>query len=244
MKRKTRTLLWTVAAALLVGCGNDTDDYYPLEPGTAWRYSIAMTTMDSTETKKFIVQATRPRIWQGESLPVRLTLDGTRLFYRKDDTGVYRVATQRQDEKSPVSVPDNQNIVFQYPLEKGASWREMGETIALYRTGPPQRSEYWIKTPVAMKYVIEAIDDSITVPAGRFSNCLRIHATGRKANYDAGNYIGRTDITVDKVDWYAPGVGLVKSVRKESTSGRILNHGGMQTFAGQVVFELEAFERG
>lgn len=233
-----------VLVVLFAGCSSNTQDYFPIKPGMSWRYNVEVTTMDGIETKKYIVQAAQARPWQGQSLPVRQTLDGTRLFYLKNDDGVYRVATRRQEEKVPAAVPGGRSIVLQYPLEKGTTWQETSETIALYRTGPPQRSEYWIHAPVKLEYVIEATDDNVKVPAGRFDNCVRVHATGRTPNYDAGNYVGRTDITVDKTDWYAPGVGLVKSVRVESTTGKVLNRGSMQTFAGRLVFELEAFERG
>ncbi|MDZ7736066.1 MAG: hypothetical protein U5P41_08150 [Gammaproteobacteria bacterium] len=231
-------------AMLLTACSNDRQTYFPLDPGTYWRYNIKSTTMDGMETKKYIIQVTQPRDWQGESVPVRTTLAGMHVFYEQNDEGIFRIATRRHDQKTPTAVPDDRHTVLKYPLQPGTSWSEVAETIALYRTGPPQRSEYWIHAPVKLKYVIEATDDSVKVPAGRFDNCLRVQATGRTPNYDAGNYIGRTDIIVDKTDWYAPGVGLVKSVRKETTTGKVLGREGMQTFAGGMVFELEEFERG
>ncbi len=229
----------------LAACGSDSQQrYFPLEPGMSWRYDVQSTTMDGTETQKYLVQAGTPRRWQEQRLPVRMTLAGTRLFYRRNDQGVFHVATQRSDDEQPTAVPEDRRTVLPYPLEPGTAWHEMTQTTSLYRTGPPQRSEYWIHAPVKLHYVIEATDDSVKVPAGRFDDCLRVHATGRRSNYDAGNYIGRTDIIVDQTDWYAPGIGLVKSVRNEATTGRVLNHGSMQTFAGSKTFELEAFERG
>lgn len=244
MFRNYAVLLLSFCTMFFTACSHDGPTYFPLEPGTYWRYKIESTTMDGTETKKFVVQATQPRKWRDEKIPVRTTLAGTHLFYEYNEQGVYRVATQRNDQQAPSAVPDNRRTVLQYPLKPGTSWTEMTETNALYRTGPPQRSEYWIHAPVPLTYVIEATDDSVKVPAGRFENCLRVRATGKTPNYDAGNYIGRTDIIVEKTDWYAPGVGLVKSVRKETTTGKVLNHGSMQTFAGEMVFELETFRRG
>lgn len=244
MFRNYAVVVLSLGVMFFTACSNNGQAYFPLEPGIYWRYNIESTTMDGTETKKFIVQATQQRSWEGKTVPVRTTLAGTRLFYERTEQGILRVATQRIDQQSPAAVPENQRTVLKYPLEPGTSWTEMTETSALYRTGPPQRSEYWIHAPVPLTYVIEATDDTVRVPAGRYENCLRVHATGKTPNYDAGNYIGRTDIIVDQTDWYAPGVGLVKSVRRETTTGKVLNHGGMQTFAGEMVFELETFRRG
>lgn len=235
-----RKLLAIFITLFLSACSNDSEVYFPLEPGTQWSYIVRSTTMDGTETKKFIVQTTHPREWNDETRFVRTTLAGTWLFYDRNEQGIYNVAIERQDQAAPYAVPENQRTVLKYPLQAGTSWSEMTETAALYRTGPPQRSEYWIHAPVRLNYVIEAIDDSVKVPAGRFNNCLRVHAEGQTPNYDAGNYVGRTNIIIKKTDWYAPGVGLVKSVREETTTSKVLNHGSMQTFAGKLIYELEA----
>lgn len=240
-----RITIGLVLPLLLAACGGDSQArYFPLEQGMSWRYVVQSTTMDGTETQKYVIQAGEPRSWQGETLPVRVTLAGSRLFYRVNEKGVFRVATQRPDAAKPTAVSDDRRTVLRYPLEPGTAWQETSETVTLYRTGPPQRSEYHIKVPVNLEYTIQAANDSVKVPAGRFTNCLRIRAEGVKRQYDAGNYVGRTDITVEQTDWYAPGIGLVKSVRKESTSNKVLNHGSMQTFAGSLTFELESFEAG
>jgi hypothetical protein len=52
---------------------------------------------------------------------------------------------------------------------------------------------------------------------------------------DAGNYIGRTIVRVNETSWYAPGVGLVKSIREETTESQALDK-------GQLIIELELFE--
>ena len=234
-----------VLLLLLAACsGHPQSRYFPLEPGMTWRYDVQSTTMDGTETKKYVIQAGEPRSWQGETLPVRVTLARSRLIYRVNEQGVFRVATQRPDAAKPTAVGENRRTVLRYPLEPGTSWQATTETMTLYRTGPPQRSEYRIKVPVNLEYTIEATNDSVKVPAGRFDDCLRVQATGIKRQYDASNYIGRTDITVEQTDWYAPGVGLVKSVREESTSSKLQNQGSTQTFAGRLTFELESFESG
>lgn len=230
------------ALVLLAACYRaDSDSYFPIEPGMAWSYSLNVTTMDGSQIKKHLVQAAAPREWNGQSLPVRRTVDGTWLFYQETDMGLYLAGHQAPGQPTPVALAERRQPVLHYPLETGTKWSVETETIALFRTGPPQRTEYRITAPVLVHYEVESVNDTVTVPAGRFYNCLRVRGTGVRRQYDAGNYIGRTDISIDKTDWYAPGVGLVKSVRKESTTNRVLNHGEHQIFAGRVEMELESF---
>lgn len=236
--------LIVIVLLLLAACDHrESDSYFPLEPGMTWRYHLDVTTMDGTQTQKHLIQASASRQWNGQSLPVRRTIDGTWLFYRKTDTGVYLAGYQNADYPAPEAIADARQLLLHLPLELGTTWSSETETIALFRTGPPQRTEYRITVPVLMHYSVESIDDVVTVPAGRFYNCIRVQGTGIRRQIDAGNYIGRTNITIEKTDWYAPGIGLVKSVREESTSNRVLNHGEHQIFAGRVEMALESFQR-
>ena len=71
---------------------------------------------------------------------------------------------------------------------------------------------------------IESLDDTITVPAGQFSKCMRIKMTG-SAYKNAGNYVGLTLVNVEQTNWYSPGVGLVKLERLETTQSAALDKG-------------------
>ncbi|MDX1519073.1 MAG: hypothetical protein R3318_03045, partial [Gammaproteobacteria bacterium] len=90
-------------------------------------------------------------------------------------------------------------------------------------------------TRVPVVATIESMRDTVKVPAGTFRNCMRIRTEG-KAFVDAGNYVGNTVVGVDETSWYAPGVGLVKTVRKETTTKKALDY-------GEIILELEAFRK-
>ncbi len=222
------------------GCDRSPSAYYPLEPGLRWFYTLHVTTMDSTEEQKLLLASARSVDWRGKPVHARRSLDGTTLFYLENAEGIHHVASRRPNAVEPQPVEKGERIILQYPLEPGTTWYADSKTLVLYRTGPPQRSEFHIIAPVRLKYTIEALDDTVAVPAGKFRDCLRVRAIG-KTKYDARNYVGLTNITVEKTDWYAPGIGLIKSVREEITSSKVLNHGRMQTFAGRIVMELESF---
>jgi len=88
---------------------------------------------------------------------------------------------------------------------------------------------------VEIHYTVEDLDDEVAVPAGRFSRCLRIRGTGFTSQ-NVGFYVGHTDIRVETTEWYAPNVGLVKAVRKETTTSSVLPGGHYQ-------MELESLSR-
>ena len=69
--------------------------------------------------------------------------------------------------------------------------------------------------------------------AGRFENCMRVEISGN-AFTDAGNYVGITIVRLSETNWYAPGVGLVKSVHKESTKHKALDK-------GEIILMLESY---
>ena len=49
--------------------------------------------------------------------------------------------------------------------------------------------------------------------------------------------MGHTIVSIDETNWYAPGVGLVKSIRKENTTDRVVPR-------GELRLELEEFNHG
>lgn len=73
------------------------------------------------------------------------------------------------------------------------------------------------------------------VPPGRFDECFLVSGHGTTTT-DVGNYIGRAEIEISTEDWFAPGVGLVKSIRTERTSLDALNF-------GRLSMELRALEK-
>jgi hypothetical protein len=115
---------------------------------------------------------------------------------------------------------------FQYPLNVGREWRDIITTQALANAGP---RGIVIVEDVPVRVVLEATDDTVNVAAGTFNDCLRIVQSG-EITIPLGKYqyIQETKITVKNTAWYAPGVGLVKSVRIEGTQSRLLEHGEYQ----------------
>lgn len=119
------------------------------------------------------------------------------------------------------------------PFQVGTEWRGTTRTRLLEKTGPPQETLFRIVQALPMHYRIAATDVVIEVPAGVYRHCLLVEGKGAR-HVNVGNYIGETDIHVETRDWYAPGVGLVRSERRESTTSPALDR-------GELVQVLERF---
>jgi hypothetical protein len=66
----------------------------------------------------------------------------------------------------------------------------------------------------------------IEVPAGRFSGCIRVET---ETSFEGGPY--RKPLTLDYTDWYAPGVGLIKTTASEGgVNGKMIERVELLTF--------------
>lgn len=221
-------------AAGLPGCGGNETDYFPLEKGWTWEYRITRTTSDGAARQKYYVTNLAPMKLQEEWVVPRKTLAGNVYYYKETAEGFERVA-KRTASDADIALDKKRRILLPAPISQGTRWTYPTQTSLLEKTGPPQRTEYRIRAPVKLNYVIESIDDEVRVPAGRFTRCLRVRGAG-SSNVNAANYVGRAHVEVEHIDWYAPEVGLVKTIRREKISSPAID-------PGELVMELESISR-
>ncbi|MEE8321372.1 MAG: hypothetical protein V3R68_05970, partial [Gammaproteobacteria bacterium] len=195
-------------------------------------YAVKITTMDGISWQKYMLVNQSPKYREDQKYFVRKSLDGTLLYYKEIEEGVLFMGKEDVSGIEPVFTRDEQ-FVFRYPLTTGTEWQEVTLTRLLIKTGPPQKTVFKIVEEIPVTIKVETTDDTVKVPAGVFHDCVRITMHGY-AYKDAGNYVGRTLVDVNETSWYAPGVGLVKMVREESTESQALDKGSM-------TIELEEF---
>ena len=65
-------------------------------------------------------------------------------------------------------------------------------------------------------YEIISTDEIISTPSGKFRNCILIRGIGN-TKFIGDSEIGSISINILSQEWYAKGVGLIKSVRVEKT---------------------------
>jgi hypothetical protein len=220
---------------LISGCVQQPrDQYFPLQGGKYWRYVMSYKTMDGTFKGIYAVENLAQAEKNEELLFVRKLLDGSLNFFRMTDQGILFIAREKTIDLKTEYTEDS-HYIFQFPLQVGTEWQDTTISKALIKTGPPQKTEFHIVARVPVTARIDSMTDTVKVPAGTFKNCMRVNISG-DAFTNAGNYVGMTIVRINETNWYAPGVGLVKSLRNESTKSKALDK-------GEITLELESYNR-
>jgi hypothetical protein len=160
--------------------------YFPLKEGRRWEYNVIS---DQAATQKLLITNLAPREVSGTKVtPRKWELGGSTFIelMKQDDTGTYRYAEQK-DEKAPPSLITPMECHLKFPVAEGSSWN-MAAKLG--------------HSTVNISLTIESLSDEVTVPAGNFKDCVKVKQAGGN---DAGT-------SVMGYEWYAPKVGVVKSV--------------------------------
>jgi hypothetical protein len=179
------------------------ENYYPLQDGLIWEYQVTLkSASQDSKTYTSIKKSLKPMKLNGKQVvPFQY---GNRVFSYviEDNTGIWIYATQKPEDVEPkISKDLYPNYEIKYPLVVGTTWKYTAQTNLLPK-------EYEIDTLVT----IESSNDSVTVPAGTFDNCIRVRYFGQR---QVDDYIqGKSMIVVEIYDWFAPGIGRVKNIRK------------------------------
>jgi hypothetical protein len=236
--RATGAILLSLVLFAGNGCrlGNDRSDYFPLDAGWSWRYRVTSEIKNIGKEHTEMLVANRGTITVDDQKVVpRMYQDGHRYYYAAQDEGVLLVADRAVGEEVKPAQPDQ--FVLKYPLDPGTSWSVESRTYLLRRQifSPTAVIMVPIRAPMPITYTIEGKDDVVRVPAGTFRNCLRIHGTAT-AMRDLGERIGEAEVKVDVTEWFAPGVGFIKMVRKEDTHPE-------SPAAGSMTIELQSLNK-
>jgi len=227
-------MLFSCVAVILQGCERSNADYFPLNEGRCWQYRMMVKTKGEQKYYKYMVANLPSRDLDGTKTFVRRTHDGSLFFYQKTDDGINRVAVQRRTDRE-IQREASTHLIIPYPTEIGNAWElETTTTILDRNIRAYERKVFTLVTPVTLHYTVESLDAIVSVPAGRFDRCLRIRGIGH-TRVNPNVSVGVTNIEIETIDWYAPGVGLVKMVRKEKASTAVLD-------SGEYVLELESLQ--
>ena len=214
--------------ALLPLCGSCERDtsYFPLANGHWWYYAIQRTILDEPRTARAAMRNIGQGRLDGEPVFIKRTQSGSLDYLQRSERGVERVAFRRpgsaglQREQSPrLIVPDTNR--------GNASWSVDSELFLIEsRTFAPADKIVGRGITVSIMRQIAARDAAVETPAGRFTDCLLITGTGRTVvQTDRGS--SRAGVDVSTREWYAPGVGLVRAQRLESSTSKFLKPGTM-----------------
>lgn len=220
-------LIGTMIALLSAGCSerNLGNEWFPLRDGEQQVYEV-VTEMDDTDqppvTERWTLTTRGPTTWDGQAHMRRHHSAGISYFFRVDEGGMRRVATQTDIDGEPT--PDSEPVwVLRAPYGVGTEWS--GPTVPyliLRRNEHPRELKYTHKAQ--MNWRIEAVDEVVETPAGRHSPCLRVVGEAEITLYtDAVN--GFTVVPLISREWYCRGQGLVRFEREERVPRGFLTGG-------------------
>jgi len=175
---KYQKLIWLALVFFLAGCYSPQADvkpgdfYYPFKEGNSWEYEghgneYASFTLDCLYTKDNLAQFTEANGGTVITYVVEKTPQAvTRVFKQGEDYFPENLLTK--DFK-----PNQQNIIINSPVKVGTMWKEEG-----------------------MEGEIVSVTETVTVPAGVFTDCVKVQ-------YTFDNSVVN--------HYYKSGIGMIKS---------------------------------
>jgi hypothetical protein len=222
--------LTLVAAAIVVvnldlGLKDDSELFFPLRTDTRWTYSVDSQTqqakylifdvakgfayIDRLHRRCLIVDETY-NIERGGTRPV--------IYCRSDGFFTRLSGLQYNGDKidfPPFSFSDERQFL-PLSLHPNRSWSNVIHPFGRLSNNAPT---------ISQSHKSFAESEEIVVPAGKFGGCLRVETTAR---FTGGAY--REPLILQYFDWYAPNVGLVKTIAREKDSN------------GKIVEDVELIE--
>lgn len=222
-------LVYTMFAS---GCGDSDRSYFPLGAGHSWEYQVHERLVQVERTSRLLVVTLGEYRFDGSSAYLR-QINNHQLEVLDDGKyGIRRLGVKDSD-LTPLDT-HNAGMLLAKPWAIGTQWQQISVTGVLQTTVDPFRRLFRVEQPIEMTYTIELLDDFVTTPAGTFTNCLRVRGKG-EGFFKGDKTVRGAAVRVEHLDWYAPGIGLVKSDRLETTESNIVP-------GGRYTLELVHFE--
>lgn len=225
--------------AMLQGCqrGTPSEALFPLEPGHRWTYRVTTRSGDdASDRERLVLRTLGPEnlaALDGQPAWRRRSDSGIDYWLRADASGIYRVASKNDLQAEP-ELDKPQRYVLKAPYVVGTQWQASTTAYLLMRRNEFPREIRHTHPNIPMNYQIDAVDESVEVPAGRYTHCLRVRGSASVRVY-ADPASGWRDLPLSTTEWYCPGTGLVKLERSEPSESAFLT-GGTRTL------ELESWQ--
>ena len=210
----------------LMGCQPTTlsAEFFPLEEGRSWTYKVTTEFENQTVERDTLVLRNQGRDTLADGPAWRRHSEsGMNYWLRQDDTGIYRVAS-RPELRAQYQVDAPHRYVLKEPLVVGTQWQASTTAYILHRRQDFPREIKHSHPNIPMLYTIEALQQLVDTPAGRFEGCLLVRGLGAVRLF-ADPVVGWKDMPLTTREWYCPRVGLVKLVREEPAHSTFLGGG-------------------
>jgi hypothetical protein len=232
-----RSLCTLGLVVAFAGCGAaaPSTGFFPLEAGHRWTYDVKTEWDNNVVEHEPLVLTTHgsDSNVEGGAAFRRRSDSGVDYWLRRDDSGIYRVASKSDLDAEPK--PDAQRrYVLKTPFAAGSTWQATTTAYLLKRRNEFPREIKHTHPSISMNYTIESIGEKVQTRAGAFNDCLRVKGTAAVRVY-ADPVVGWRDMPLVTTEWYCDGVGLVRVVREELAQATFLT-------GGTLTMELVAWQ--
>lgn len=219
----TRALALLVCGGLLTfatALAASAPELFPTTPGRWWYYATQTRILDEARMQRLFVANVA---FDGRTLLQRRQGGWDHLYAIGDDGIAHQSYINRSGGGRDAR--EANALLLPAPATEGSNWQYRSRLRLIEsRTFAAEDRLGGRYLPVDLAARVVATDATIEVPAGRFRDCVRVEANGRAlVPADRGNL--EVEVAVSQTEWYAPGVGLVRSVRIESADSPFLRGG-------------------
>ena len=174
------------AVLVLAGCSQSLpvgDSFFPLTVGATWEYDVASDINNILTHETYLLSVDRVVDTNaGEVIVRRVDAPGSigiEYWLRQEKDRIIRIA-QRIDADEQAKLDSNPRVVLKLPVTVGATWMVPTDTFII---APKfEMGMGTTKMPkVLMTYTVEAVDETVAVPAGTFKSCARVTGNGNMA---------------------------------------------------------------
>lgn len=244
----TMTNAWRASLVAVLGaliglslgaCSNSTqvgDPLFPLGEGRSWTYKNITKydgPVDSVRETQTIKARGQEEIG-GKPAWRRRSDTGVDYWLRFDDTGVYRIATKTDVDRDPKIDPDPR-FVLRKPYTVGTEWVNLTSPYILERPNEFSRKLSTVYKPFPMTYRIDALNETVETSAGTFKGCLRVAGRAVIKSYVDSSGVW-DDVPLTTTEWYCPDVGLVRLIRREKSTTKLVR-------GGEFIMDLAAWTK-
>jgi len=214
-------LLAAPLAAIVAGCalatlrpaGRDRD-FFPLEPNSRWEYAV--TRYGGSEHFRFIatVRTNDFHTADGRACPIvdeqyDDATDRYPIVYCTDSGFLHRIMSleYRGETLQDNGFRSGELKFLPTDLRHANAWEGITNAYRL-----PDGSGF----EVQQLHRVLPEPERVVVPAGTFARCVRVETTAIHSAVDEHGAHTGPRVTYDYSDWYAPGVGLVKTEQRNT----------------------------
>jgi hypothetical protein len=230
-----RCCIGLVASVALAACSSPSGDaLFPLQAGQVWDYQVT-TEIDGEPARReaFELRSIDTAPLDGQPTARRRSSSGAEYWLRSDETGTYRVASRSELDEAPKPDPQRR-YVLKKPYAPGTQWQATTTAYLLARRSEFPREIRHTHPSIPMLYTIESVTERITTPAGQWEGCVRVKGAATVRLF-ADPTSGWRDLPLTTLEWYCPGVGLVRLERQEPVKSAFLS-------GGVVKMELQSWQ--